>query len=147
MIKMSSETVRELMSLKVTTLSPKRPTFDALRAMISHDYGCIVVTERGKVVGIITERDIVQKITKSFDYLNRPLSETASKPVISILPETPVWEAFTLMLRKGIRRLPVIKNEKLEGLVTERDLFKWVVKVAYEPSIPKDIKKLLVRKK
>lgn len=135
------------MSKKVTILSPKRNTFDALNAMIRHDFGSIVIMDKGKVVGIITERDIVRKITKSFDYLNRPLSETASKPVITASPDTPIWEAFTLMLRKKIRRLPVVKAGKLRGIVTERDLFKWVVKIAYEPNIPDDIKELLVQNK
>lgn len=143
MIQTASETVSEVMSKKVTTLSPKRKTFDALNGMIRHDFGSIVVTDRGKVVGIITERDIVRKITKSFDYLNRPLGETASKPVISVPPDTPIWEAFTIMLKKKIRRLPVMKSDKLVGIVTERDLFKWVVRIAYEPNIPADVKKLL----
>ena len=135
------------MSKKVTVLSPKRNTFDALNAMIRHDFGSIVITDKGKVVGIITERDIVRKITKSFDYLNRPLSETASKSVITASPDTPIWEAFALMLRNRIRRLPVVKAGKLRGIVTERDLFKWVVRIAYEPNIPDDIRKLLAHNK
>ena len=144
LVQMPSETVSEVMSKKVSTLSPKRKTSDALNMMIKHDFGSVVITEHGKVVGIITERDIVRKITKSFDYLNRPLSETDSKPVISVSPDTPIWEAFSLMLRNKIRRLPILKRNRLVGIVTERDLFKWVVKVAYEPNIPDDIKKLLV---
>jgi CBS domain-containing protein len=140
---MPSETVSEVMTKTVSTLSPTKKTFDALNMMIKHDFGSVVVTDRGKVVGIITERDIVRKITKSFDYLNRPLSETASKAVVSVSLDTPIWEAFALMLRKKIRRLPVLKKGELAGIVTERDLFKWVVKVAYEPNIPDDIKKLI----
>lgn len=142
-----SETVSEIMSKKVFTLSPRKKTINALNAMIRHDFGSVVISDRGKVVGIITERDIVRKITKSFDYLNQPLGETSSKPVISITPDAEVWKAFTLMLKKKIRRLPVVANNKLKGIVTERDLFKWVVQIAYEPNIPDDIKKLLVQNK
>jgi CBS domain-containing protein len=134
------------MTKTVFGLSPKRRTFDALNLMIEKDIGSVPVIDGEKLYGIITERDIVRKITASFDYLNRPLSETAQKPVVTVPPDTEIWEAFTIMLKKKIRRLPVIsKTGKLVGIVTERDLFKWVVAVAYEPEIPDDIKKLIKR--
>jgi CBS domain-containing protein len=88
----------------------------------------------------------VREITLSFDYLNRPLSQTAKRKVITVTPETEIWEAFTLMLKNKIRRLPVVtKAGKLVGIVTERDLFKWVVAAAYEPEIPEEIKKLIAQ--
>ncbi len=141
----NDETVSSVMSKTVFTLPSNRRTFDALDVMIKRDFGSVVVANRGKLVGIITERDIVREITKSFDYLNKPLKQTAKKPVTTVSPETPIWEAFALMLRKRIRRLPVLKGKRLVGIVTERDLFKWVVKVAYEPDIPKDIRKMLAQ--
>ncbi len=131
------------MTKKVLTLSPRRKTIDALNAMVKNDIGSIPVIEDGKLVGIITERDIVKEITKSFDYLDRRLSETAARNVITVSPETPLWEAFATLLRNKIRRLPVIQRGKLVGIVTERDLFKWVVRVAFEPNIPKDLLKLI----
>lgn len=131
------------MTKKVLTLSPRRKTIDALNAMVKNDIGSIPVIEDGKLVGIITERDIVKEITKSFDYLDRRLSETAARNVVTVSPETPLWEAFATLLRNKIRRLPVIQRGKLVGIVTERDLFKWVVRVAFEPNIPKDLLKLI----
>ena len=98
-----------------------------------------------KIVGIITESDIVREITKSFDYLNKPLAITAKKTVLTVKPSTPVWEVFALMLKNKIRRFPIVKNGKLVGIITERDLFKWAVKVAYEPNISEDLRKLLVQ--
>jgi CBS domain-containing protein len=49
------------------------------------------------------------------------------------------------MLRRKIRRLPVVQKDKLVGIVTERDLFKWVVKLVYEPNIPDDLKSLVAQ--
>ena len=135
----------EVMTKKIFSLSPNRKTIDALNAMVENDIGSVLVIQRGKLYGIITERDIVKKITKKFDYLDRPLSETATRAVVSVDPSTPLWEAFATMLRKKIRRLPVMRNGKVIGLVTERDLFKWAVKVAYEPDIPDDLKKLIAQ--
>jgi CBS domain-containing protein len=137
------DTVAEIMSRNVFTLSPQNRTIDALDAMVEKDIGSVPIVENGQIVGIITERDIVREITKSFDYLERKLGETGRKKVITVQPNTPLWETFVLLLRNKIRRLPVLENGKLVGIVTERDLFKWVVRVAYEPNIPEDLKKLI----
>ncbi len=142
----AQDSVKTLMSRKVFGLPPSKRTFDALNLMIKKDVGSVPILQRGKLYGIITERDIVREITRSFDYLNQSLSKTAKKPVVTVTPETEVWEAFTVMLKNKIRRLPVVtKSGKLVGIITERDLFKWVVAVAYEPEIPDEIKKLVKR--
>jgi CBS domain-containing protein len=135
--------VRALMTTNLFTLSPSRRTIDALELMVKKDIGSVPIVQKGKLVGIITERDIVRKITKSFDYLNRPLGETGKKPVITVTPRTPIWEAFEIMLRNDIRRLPVLSKGKLVGIITEKDLFKWVVGVVYSPNIPREIARLL----
>ena len=139
------DTVSEVMTKTAVTLPPSKKTIDALDAMVEKDIGAVVVVESGKITGIITERDIVREITKSFDYLERKLLETSKRSVITVEPKTPLWEAFALMLKNKIRRLPVVKNGKLVGIVTERDLFKWAVKVAYEPNIPEDLRKLIAQ--
>ncbi len=132
------------MTKKVFTLPPDKPTKAALDLMKEYDIGAVVLSERGKIAGIVTERDILKKITgNSAENLQEPVSQIASKNVITGSPKTQVWEAFATMLRNKIRRLPVVDEERLVGIVTERDLFKWTVKVAYEPNIPEDLKRLL----
>lgn len=137
------DTVGEVMTREVFSLSPEHRTIDALEAMVDRDFGSVPVVDHGRLVGIITERDIVKEITKSFDYLQKPLSVTGTRPLVTVTPSTPLWEAFATLLRNKIRRLPVVENGKLVGIVTERDLFKWVVRVAYEPNIPEDLKELV----
>ena len=131
------------MTRQVRTLSPNNKTIDALDTMVQNDIGSVPVVDHDALVGIITERDIVKEITKSFDYLERPLLETARRSIITVSPSTPLWEAFALLLKNRIRRLPVVEKGKLVGIVTERDLFKWVVRVAYEPNVPDDLKDLI----
>ena len=50
-----------------------------------------------------------------------------SKPLITILPSASIWDAITLMGRQGIRRLPVVKDSKLLGILTERDVLNFIV--------------------
>jgi len=139
------DTVGQVMNKHVITLGPQNKTIDALDTMVQNDIGSVLVVDQGKIVGIITERDIVKEITKSFDYLERRLSETSKRSVVTVTTSTPLWEAFALLLRNKIRRLPVVENGKLIGIVTERDLFKWVVRVAYEPNVPEDLKGLIAQ--
>jgi CBS domain-containing protein len=135
------ETVKEIMTEKVISLPTSKKTIDALELMVKKDVGSIIILQRGKLYGIITERDIVRRITKDFEYLNRRLRETATKPVVTVLPDAPVLAAFALLLKKKIRRLPVVEGGELLGIVTERDLFKWVVEVGHE--MPKTVRDLV----
>jgi CBS domain-containing protein len=114
--------------------------------MVKYDIGAVVVLDKSsRVVGIMTERDVVNKIASEGANLKAPVSKFASRPVITAGPETKVWDAFTQMLRRKIRRLPVVEKGKLVGIVTERDLFKWVVRVIYEPNIPNDLRTLIAQ--
>jgi CBS domain-containing protein len=66
-----------------------------------------------------------------------------SKPLVTIGPSAEVWQAVEQMVRKDIVRLPVMDGDKLVGIITERDVFRWVIKIAYEPNIPEDLRKLV----
>jgi CBS domain-containing protein len=143
----SEDTVRDVMTKKVLSLPPSKKISDALKMMIDKDIGSVLVAQNDMVQGIITERDIVRNISgsgKAFsEFMSEPLSQKAKRTVITIPPDLEIWEAFALMLENKIRRLPVVSDRKIVGIVTERDLFKWVVKVAYEPNLPEKLKKFL----
>jgi tRNA nucleotidyltransferase (CCA-adding enzyme) len=131
------------MSTKVVTAKPTDKVGKALRAMVRHKIGSIVVVEKGKPVGIVTERDVSIKIAKGQNLRNMVVKSTMSKPLVTTLPSTEIWQAVELMVRKDILRLPIVENDRLVGMVTERDIMRWLVKVAYEPNIPEDLRKLL----
>jgi CBS domain-containing protein len=131
------------MSTKVVTVNATDKVGMALRSMVKHKIGSIIVVEKGKPVGILTERDVSIRIAKGQNPREMALKKAMSKPLITVGPSTEVWEAVELMVRKDILRLPVIEGDRLVGMVTERDILRWLVKVAYEPKIPDDLKKLL----
>ncbi len=135
-----------VMSKNVVTVSQDAPVAAALKLMVKHGIGSVVVVEEGKPVGMVTERDFVNQISELGPRaLEARVGRVASRPLVSVDLRTEIWEAFTIMLRKKIRRLPVMKEGRLVGIVTERDLFRWVVMVAYEPNIPAEISKLIAR--
>jgi CBS domain-containing protein len=66
-----------------------------------------------------------------------------SRPLQTVTPGIEIWRTFELMLKLGVRRLPVVEDGKLIGLVTEKDLTRWVLRSFYEPNIPAEIKSLV----
>lgn len=140
----TKDTLYSIMTKTVRTLSPDNSIKDAVNLMTKADIGSIVITNDTGVVGIITERDIARRlIAPNGTDMDQTIGKIASKPVTTAESSTNVWDAFTIMLRRKFRQLPVVDGGKLVGIVTERDLFKWVVGVAYEPNVPPDLAKLI----
>ena len=139
----SAEAVSTIMSTAVVTAKPTDKVGTALRMMVRQKIGSIIVVEKGKPVGIVTERDISIRTAKGQNVRGMVVGKIMSKPLVTIEPSVQVWEAVEQMVRKDVRRLPVIDGNKLVGMVTERDIFRWMIKVAYEPSIPDDLRRLL----
>lgn len=138
-----SEPVSAIMSTKVVTVRATDKVGKALRSMVRHKIGSIVVVEKGKPVGILTERDVSTRVASSQRVRGMVVGNMMSKPLVTIGPSAEVWEAVEQMVRKGIRRLPVIEGTRLVGMVTERDVFRWVIMVGYAPNIPEDLRKLV----
>jgi len=85
--------------------------------------GSVVITKEGKPVGIITERDIALKVLlKDKSASEVKAKEIMSSPLVTIEPEASAEEACKLAARKRIKRLPVVENGVLIGIVSIRDL-------------------------
>lgn len=126
------DTVGEIMTRDVVTVEPDDPVERAVRLMVDHGIGAVVVQEAGRAVGVFTERDLTRGILEHADMLGWRVGNAMSAPVVSTEPDQQIVDAFGLMNDKGIRRLAIIENGRLVGIVTERDLLKWVGAVAAE---------------
>lgn len=124
--------VQQMMSSPVVHVAPDDSVADALRAMIDRDIGAVVVVEDGRPVGVFTERDVSRRILDDPKLLDRWVGDVMSAPVVSVAPTDEVVFIFGLMTEKKIRRLPVVEGDRLVGIVTERDLLRWVDAVASE---------------
>lgn len=140
----TEDTVGAIMTRNPVTVKPDTSVKNALQTMIKKDIGSLVVVKNGEPVGIITERDVTRRsLRPAKGVYERPVTGLMSRPLVTVPPTTPIWEAFETMVTKRIRRLPIVEQGRLVGIVTERDLFKWVIRVFYEPNIPERIKKFL----
>jgi CBS domain-containing protein len=115
--------VKDVMVKEVITVNPDTKIRDAVELMNKNEIGCLVVTRKGKPVGIMTERDVLKKIVcQSKDPEQTRVSEIMSKPLIVGRVDMDWREAAKLMLDRNIKKLPILDGEKLVGLVTLTDI-------------------------
>ena len=137
------DTLAQVMSSPVTTMKASDALAVAAKKMVKQNIGSVVVLEGREPVGIITERDITRQVVKGNSVLKKSAKKTMSKLRVTASPQMSVQQAFELMLKNEVRRLPVLDDGKLVGIVTEKDLMRWVLRVSYEPNIPPHIKAIL----
>jgi len=118
--------VRDVMSEEAVAVSEDTSVLDAAKVMAEKRIGCILVKRDNKVVGIVTERDLVRRVVaKGLDPEKVKVSEIMSTPVVAVKDSVSVEEAVMVMAKNGIRRLPVVdERNALVGIVTATDLAK-----------------------
>lgn len=114
--------IRDVMTPNPRTVTPNDSIQSAARIMRDEDTGAVPVVENGRAVGIITDRDIVVRAVAEDGQLNRPVREIVSGSVVSATPDMSTREAAALMSEHQVRRLPVIENDCLVGIVSIGDL-------------------------
>jgi len=115
--------VKDVMVEEVITVEPDTKVRDAVELMNENEIGCLIVTKDGKPLGIITERDILKKIvcqSKKPELMR--VSEIMSKPLLVGRVDMDLGDAARLMLKKNVKKLPIVNGEKLVGLVTLTDI-------------------------
>lgn len=128
--------VRDLMTVDVPRTTLNTPVSDAARLMRATDRDCLIVFDLGRASGIVTERDIIRKITaEGRDPMRVHVGEIVSSPLITIHPDKPAREAAVLMLEKKIRHLPVVKENRLLGIITVQDFAKHMSKKGVKDEI------------
>lgn len=117
--------VFEIMSHTPVTIAGDATVASAATLMRDHDVGSLVVVDDARPTGIVTERDLVTKVAAADRHPGSVhVSEIMSAPVVAIHPEEEVVEAAKLMANRKIRRLAVVREGKLVGIVTENDILR-----------------------
>ena len=113
---------------KVWSIAPQETVYKALQLMSEKDLGALLVIDKGKVVGLFSERDYARKvILKGKSSKNTNVSELMTKEVLFVDPGTSVEDCMSLMTEKRVRHLPVMKKKQLVGMVTQGDVVKQLI--------------------
>ncbi len=119
---MSTRTLREIMTTDCATVTLKDNVYEAAVKMKQEDTGFIPVVEGKKLIGVLTDRDLVIRGYAEKREGSAAIQQVMSDRVVSVPPETTVDEAAKIMAKEQIRRLPVVENGDLVGIVSIGDL-------------------------
>lgn len=124
-------TVRHIIEGKVQeiwSVSPDSTVFDALTLMGEKNIGALTVLENGALVGIFSERDYARKvILKGKSSRELRVREIMTSPVISVGPEQSIDEVMKIMSERHFRHVPVLKDGKLNGIISIGDVVKEII--------------------
>jgi len=130
--------IENVMVVDVITVEAEATVREAVELMNRNEIGCLVVVdEEEKPVGIITERDLLKRVlAKRKDPIRSKIRDIMSKPLVTGTPHMDIEAAVRLMFKHKIKKLPVVENGRLVGLVTLTDL------VRFQPQIIRILKEL-----
>lgn len=115
--------VADVMTPGVETTTSSEALRDAARTMRKGDFGAMPVVDDGRLVGILTDRDIVVRaVAEGLDPTSARVGEVASPRPVAVGPDQDLDEAMELMAEYRVRRLPVVDGERLVGVVSQADV-------------------------
>jgi CBS domain-containing protein len=118
-----AKSVRDVMTPGVRTVSPSQSLAEAAEVMKGEDVGSVPVVEEGRLVGIVTDRDIVTRaVAERRDPQTVKVGEVASRELVTVEPEQDLDEALALMAQHQVRRLPVVEAGRLVGMLAQADV-------------------------
>ena len=122
--KSGSRSARDVMTANPSTVSEKDTIRDAARIMASEDTGVVPVVDGRKVIGMVTDRDIVVRlVAEGKDSADARVNDYMTRKVRSVKEDTPVAEILNVMSTAQIRRVPVVNaSNELVGIVSMRDI-------------------------
>ena len=114
--------IREVMTETVVTAPPDRTVREIAEMMRERNVGSVVLIEEQRPVGFLTDRDLAVSVLADGRDLGDHAADHASSPVITASAEMQVEEAAELMVRHGVRRLVIVDDERLTGILTLDDI-------------------------
>ncbi|MCI4434394.1 MAG: CBS domain-containing protein [Thermoplasmata archaeon] len=117
--------VKDAMSANIIFLDKETPISDAVKEMIDKNTYAIIVLDEAKPKGIVTERDLTVKVlSKKIDPKVEKIGNIMSSPLITVSPDELLENAARMMIDRKIRKLPVMENGNIVGIVTEDDIIR-----------------------
>ncbi len=122
---MKIENILAKKGTKVFTIHPDKLLNDAITLLVKHNIGALVVVDDAeRVVGIISERDIVREAGKREDIFTQPVRHVMTKAVTTALPHDDLTSVLETMTNKRFRHMPILEHDKLVGIVSIGDVVK-----------------------
>jgi CBS domain-containing protein len=118
---MAMVTVESVMTKKALTIESNRTILEAAQLMSQKEVGDLIVVDNEVPIGIVTERDFVRRVVVRGTPSDSKVSDIMSKSLITISPDSSINAAARKMMQHRVRRLPVVKDHKLVGIIVVSD--------------------------
>ncbi|MBS3052502.1 MAG: CBS domain-containing protein [Candidatus Aenigmarchaeota archaeon] len=133
--------VKDVMKTQVVIARPDANIREAAKIMTDLDIGCLVVLDKDKIVGILSETDVLKKIVaQGADPEKTKVEDIMTKDVVTIDMDKNIEDVAEMMVEKKLKRLPVVNDGKLVGIITATDL------ISYEPKMIEALSQLFMLK-
>jgi len=116
--------VGDIMTRNFVYCEPDTKVIEGVKKMVSKKVGSLIVKEKDKISGIVTEWDILSALAKLRDLKDVKIKEIMTKKVVSISPNKDIYDALLKMKKKNLRRLPVVEGQRVVGMITWKDIIK-----------------------
>jgi CBS domain-containing protein len=123
-------TLGELMTKDLLEVAPEDTLGQAAEAMVERGVGSAVVSDFGRLIGILTERDVLRAVAGRVHSSEARVREWMTQEPVTASVATELEEAARTMLDQGFRHLPVVDDERAIGIVSIRDVVDWTVRGA-----------------
>jgi len=120
--------LRELMNPEVVTVAPEDTLGEAAEKMMEKGVGSAVVSDFGRLIGILTERDLLRAVAQRIHSSEARVREWMTADPVTASEDTSAEEAGRTMLEHGFRHLPVVAGERAVGIVSLRDVAEWSIR-------------------
>jgi CBS domain-containing protein len=115
--------IKDVMTREVRACTPSATVVEAAKVMAREDIGPVPIVEDGRLVGIVTDRDIiVQVVAAGRDVNSTTVGDIASRDLVTVSPDDNLDDALTLLAERQVRRLPVVEGDRLVGIVAQADI-------------------------
>jgi CBS domain-containing protein len=115
--------IRDLMTENPSSCERGTSVAEAAKVMAREDVGPVPVVEGGRLVGLVTDRDVVVRVlAEGRDPGSTTVGEIASSDLVTLSPDDDLDQALQLLARHQVRRLPVVEGERLVGIVAQADI-------------------------
>jgi CBS domain-containing protein len=120
-------TIRDLMTREVLTVEPSDTIGEAAQKMVEAGVSSVVVSDYGRLIGILTERDLTRAVAGRTHSSEARVREWMTADPVTVTEDTPAADAARIMLEQRFRHIPVVDGERTIGIVSIRDVAEWSV--------------------
>ena len=127
--------VKEIMTAEVVTVTEETPIYEALNLLTEYEIsGMPVVDVNRKLVGMLTEKDVLEILINPKLSIEATVGQYMSRKVVSFSEDDDVIMVCKFLISVPLRRVPIVRHEKLVGIVSRHDIIKLILKLRHELS-------------